>query len=279
MRKLTFADVPEWLALVRSVNWNQTSFDLEWLIRNAPDRVLGIHDDGRLIATAAAAVYADGTSCINMVIVDGPYRGRGYAKQLMLALIDSLGPPRDNITLQATLDGKPVYEKLGFKTEYGQEKWTGEADRIAAAGETDGIEPMTEAALDEAAALDASATGWSRRNLLEGFRRTFPDLAFQARRDGKLTGFVLGRQGFRYRHISPLEAADERTARALLARAAAVRPGELILDVPDAQAGLKAMLAEKGFQATRPLASMRLDAIRRPPDFSRYFVGCGGEFL
>ena len=46
MRKLTLADVPEWLTLVRSVNWNQTAFELEWLIRDAPDQVLGIHDDG-----------------------------------------------------------------------------------------------------------------------------------------------------------------------------------------------------------------------------------------
>ena len=278
MRKLTLADVPEWLALVRSVEWDQTGFELEWLIANAPDRVLGVHEDGRLVATAAAAVYDDGGSCVNMVIVDKPYRGRGHAGRLMRALIESLGAPRESITLQATSDGKPVYEKLGFLAEYGQEKWSGKAALIARDGGRDGIEPMDEAAFEEAAAYDARIMGLSRRNVLEGFWRNFPDLAFQARRDGKLAGFVLGRQGFAYRHVCPLEADDGITAAALFARAAAVRPDELALDIPDAQTGFKAMLAEKGFRALRALVNMRLDAIGRPPDFSRYVVGCGGEF-
>lgn len=73
------------------------------------------NEQGDIISSAAIIPYDNKLASIGMIIVIENYRGNKLGKELTQACIN-LVPDETTIMLIATKEGKPLYEKLGFRT-------------------------------------------------------------------------------------------------------------------------------------------------------------------
>src|SRR6266705_2759777 len=125
LRLMTTDDLAVATELSTAAGWNQTAEDWQMLIGIEPQNCLAIEADGRLVSTTTLMCYSQRLAWIGMVLTSANYRGRGFARRLLAAALDradSLGI--ETVKLDATDDGKPIYEKFGFKAEQPVERWT-----------------------------------------------------------------------------------------------------------------------------------------------------------
>jgi len=285
------ADVAGGLALSSGAGWNQTADDWSWFI--AQGHASGVHaDDGRLVATAAAAAYGE-RAWISMVLVDPAWRHRAIASRLVERTIGRLQALGVTPVLDATPAGEPVYRRLGFRAGFALERWQGVAGSGGERGRAaEGPASVTRRSastvvarvaprsatlpdLEAIAALDRAANGLDRRSLLQAFLARPGTHAWL---DAKGTGFVIARAGTRALQIGPLVAADTASAQALLATALAEERGPVFLDVPTRWSALAEALEARRFVRQRPFVRMDLGAPQPSACDDRLFVLAGPEF-
>lgn len=265
---MTEAAVQRAAALSFLIGWNQTPRDWSLFLRDGAVRAI---DDGQeaLAATAAYIRYGGDLAWISMVLVRPDQRRRGHATALMRWAVKALGGTRC-AALDATPAGREVYRQLGFRDLWGFARWS-VPQRLPAAP---GIRPLADADWPTLLALDTAAFGAPRPTLLRDFAARLPQAAFIAE-DG--SGFALARDGARGPQIGPIVAADDATARALIAAARNTLPGPAVIDLPDAQRGLAGWLTQHGAAALRPFTRMALGA-DVPGDPKLFAAVAGPEF-
>jgi predicted GNAT family N-acyltransferase len=124
-RLLRLSDIPEAAQLSEQAGWNQTADDWRMLLELAPEDCLAVEVDGELAATTTLMCYGQRLAWIGMVLTKMKFRGRGLARHLLtqaLAQADQRGI--GTVKLDATDQGKPIYEKLGFRAEQAVERWS-----------------------------------------------------------------------------------------------------------------------------------------------------------
>ena len=112
------------LELSSAAGWNQTAEDWEMLMELAPEGCLAMEADGRLVSTTTLLCYQRRLAWVGMVLTRAEYRGRGYARRLLASALeqaDSLGV--ETVKLDATDQGRPLYESYGFQAEQAIERW------------------------------------------------------------------------------------------------------------------------------------------------------------
>jgi len=125
-RLLRLGDVAAALQLSTQAGWNQTEDDWHTLRNLAPESCWVIEMDGKLAATTTLLCYGRRLGWIGMVLTSQEYRRRGLAKRLLttvLAQADSIGI--ETLKLDATEQGRPLYEQFGFRSEQEIERWSG----------------------------------------------------------------------------------------------------------------------------------------------------------
>ena len=75
------------------------------------ERIFGVFEDDRLAATARHTRHPDGTE-MDCVFSSERYRGKGYARMAVEALLEAYG--KEPIFIHSTLVLIPFYKKLGF---------------------------------------------------------------------------------------------------------------------------------------------------------------------
>lgn len=110
LRPMAQGDIAAAHALSLSFNWPHRPEDWAFL-RELGDGIVA-EVDGRLAGTGLAFCYGPDLATIGMVIVDKALQGQGLGRQLMQALLDRL--QGRTILLNATDEGAPLYQKLGF---------------------------------------------------------------------------------------------------------------------------------------------------------------------
>jgi GNAT superfamily N-acetyltransferase len=256
LRPLTIPDLPQALGLSSSAGWNQTTSDWLRLLELAPETCFGIELDGCLAATATLLPYGRPLAWLGMVLTRRDYQHRGLASQLVthtLEVAAALGI--ETVKLDATDQGQPIYEKLGFVAERRIERWTwnGRCDANVDAG--------VSVALDSLANLDREAFGADRMrllNLLAALGRTTSAGGCISKSLVTDDGFALWGPGHLANYIGPCVARTPAAARGLIAGCLAQAPGPWMWDVfPDNAPGLE-LARELGFQPVRRLVRMRL---------------------
>jgi GNAT superfamily N-acetyltransferase len=124
LRPLQPQDIAIAAELSAEAGWNQTADDWRMLLRLNPGNCFGIESDGRLVSTATLACYGRQLGWIGMVLTNHAYRRRGFARALLLHVIeraDQLGI--ESLKLDATDQGQRLYESLGFRVEQPVERW------------------------------------------------------------------------------------------------------------------------------------------------------------
>jgi len=262
------------LALSSGAGWNQTADD--WALFIDQGQALGFRTaSGRLVATAASLVYGGGYGWIAMVLVAPEWRHRGLASLLTDGCIKRLRAAHVVPVLDATPGGEPVYRHLGFRSNFGFERWEGEVAGRAGAEPEPGVRTGGPADLDAIVALDQGAHGVGRRALLQNLLGRAGTRAWMAI-DG--SGFVLTRDGHRATQVGPLVAAGESEASALFKSAVRSVAGPVFFDVPQRWDRLAACLERASFVRQRPFTRMSLGGPATLAAGDTLFVVAGPEF-
>jgi predicted N-acetyltransferase YhbS len=266
IRVLTEADLAPADELRRVAGWNQTINNWRLLLSFEPQGCFVAVEDDRVLGTVTTTTYGRELAWIGMMLVHPDHRRRGIGTQLMGAALDHLrGRGIECIRLDATPAGLPVYEKLGFVSE-----WTLTRHQVTAVPSTRASEvcDLVEDHWPAVEQLDAVAFGVSRarvlRSLTEGSRSTLVWLA-----DRTIEGYGMLRPGSHCDYLGPLVCARSESAHSLIAALLNNSAGRRVFwDVPDDNDLAKALVQRLEFQAVRPLTRMRLgpDRVRSDPD-------------
>jgi GNAT superfamily N-acetyltransferase len=262
LRLMTGADVPAAMRLKDLAGWNQTPSDWARFLEASPAGCFVAEVDGRVCGTATTIVYQGRFAWIGMVLVDPEVRGRGIGTRLLEQTIEHLDALRvPTLKLDATPQGKPIYSRLGFRSEYEIERWVLKREaphQDPAAGEARGATCVAEQpGLGEIIELDLRVFGADRSGLLRSLDRETPAFTLAAGSRGELRGYGLGRRGSRADHLGPWVARDEATAAALLAEFLK-RSGRdtVFVDCLKSSAFASTSARAMGFEFSRPLTRM-----------------------
>lgn len=277
LRVMTQQDIPGGVRLNTVVGWNQTDADWERFLTASPNGCFVMEDGGKIVGTSATLSYENRFAWIGMVLVDPAYRNRGIGTSLLqraIEYLDSIGIP--TLKLDATPAGKPLYEKLGFVTEYEIDRWMlkrtpkEQATAPDAGGAAD---------LPEIFKYDTDLFGADRSALLRSLEKRAADLALAKWNGADLRGYVFGRHGLFADHLGPWMARDAETAKALLSEFLQRSSRDtIILDALRSNPVAGELLRGHGFSPVRLLTRMYRGPNAFPGKPDLLFAIVGPEF-
>ncbi len=265
LRIMTMEDVRAGLQLNRKAGWNQTSADWERFLRVSPEGCFVAELDGHICGTVTTSSFENRFAWVGMVLVDPEYRSRGIGTKLLEAAIQHLDDCKiPTIKLDATPQGRSLYEKLGFVPEYEIERWVlqrsaadgSTADVSAAAAEAPG-KVLSPPDLESIFQIDGEAFGADRSSLLQSLHDDAPDFTIMIRRGGVPDGYAFGRHGLFADHLGPWMAKDHLSAQHVLELFLARSTREtLLVDCLKSRNLVVSLLTSRGFTFSRPLTRM-----------------------
>jgi len=222
---IEIADVrhlPEFMALVADVAWPHTSEDVSSsLLLGRPWRAID-RDSGATIGVAVWWPMGPDYGRVGLVIVSPNFQGHGIGRAMMQKVMEDAGTRA--LTLLATEEGKPLYDKLGFKSVGLTQRHQGHYSHPPTI--ENAAHPASIEDLSEIVALDARVTGFDRSAMIT---HMFDSGRTNLLRLGDhITGYAIARP-FGLGHVlGPLIAQNEDDAEALFAATAG--PGILRID-------------------------------------------------
>ncbi len=217
VRTLMPNDVSSAMELSIAANWNQTPEDWHRIMYLSAEGCRCIEDAGKIVATATLLPYGTRLAWIGMVLTRPEYRRRGLAR-LLLEDIIAIAERRGihTLKLDATEEGRPLYEHLGFVVEKIVERWGRDGkelsssmtdmDRSTVTKDEHSGSNISDGLFD----LDAEAFGVSRKGLLEL-------LSHSGSRNVTSHSYIFSRPGRTARYLGPCIANSDTEARQLIA--------------------------------------------------------------
>ncbi len=267
IRRLRISDLPALLCLSNAAGWNQTPADWRRILLLEPWGCFGVEVDHSIVATATAVCYGRRLAWIGMVLTHPHHRRKGYARKLMEHVLAHLHRCRiEWFKLDATELGRPLYSRLGFRTEDTIERWVGVAPESLQPSGPEGFTPVPD--------LDLEAFGADRSRLLKEL-----SLFEAASIPGE--GFVMGRPGARAWTCGPCIARSPEAARALISWFLSRHPGEAVYwDLLPGNLEAVRLAEEFGFEPRRKLLRMvrRGQAFAKPLEIDNSLVYAAAGF-
>jgi ribosomal protein S18 acetylase RimI-like enzyme len=247
IRLLQPADLQSAIELSRIAGWNQTIDDWQAVLRLDPQGCFCVELDDRIVATTTLLCYGSRLAWIGMVLTLPDYRRRGFAQQLVKAALERAAAQNiESIKLDATADGQPLYEKLGFKTEQIIERWFRSAQQDRA---PDKIAPSSS---HYSPALDLEAFGGDRASVLRELAARNPPITI----DGAYSFF---RKGARANYLGPCVAQNQQAARVVIEQCLRASPeSNWYWDLLSTNKNALELATEFGFVPQRRLQRMVL---------------------
>jgi ribosomal protein S18 acetylase RimI-like enzyme len=253
LRVMEPSDIPQCMRLKEIAGWNQTSEDWLQFMKASPEGCFVAETaHGHVVGSATTIVYDNRFAWIGMVLVDPEFRGQGIGTMLLVNARDHLAAKQVPCAkLDATPQGKPLYQKLGFHTEYEIERYTLVRPRAAAT-----VPPQPQS-VDEALNFDRHVFGADRSSILLYFAEQSPEFVVVEKCNGGLSGYCLGRKGSTADQLGPWVAQDRISAQRLLDCFLNRSSRELVfVDLVKANRWAGPLLAERGFRFSRALTRM-----------------------
>ncbi len=252
-------DLTDALRLSTLAGWNQLKRDWVEFVRFRPEGAFTAVANGRVVGTVTSIDYQSRFSWIGMVLVDPDHRRLGIATRLMNAAMDSLSDC-DTLKLDATDQGRPVYERLGFVPEWTWTRWRREPGPLHSSvesGDALTVMDVPDEEWESLCRLDADAFGADRRIVLAAWRDRLPSAMLMALREKQPEGYLLGRDGRTAIQLGPLVSRSEIGARHLLSETVArFQNRPLLIDARDVPAIWSRTLEALGFVPQRQFTRM-----------------------
>jgi len=253
-------DVPAALELSTIAGWNQTEDDWRLLMDLALQGCFGIDAEGELVATTTLLPYGTQLAWIGMVLTKPEYRGRGFARTLVTHALESADSQRiRTVKLDATEQGEPLYESLGFKAEGLVERWSrpGTSNLRLGAGEF---------CFDQQLASDLNAFGADRSAMLK-------KLAKHSHMYATTGTYLFARAGRVTAYLGPCVASDPASAQGLITSTLQAHSSVAwSWDLLPHNRNAVALASELGFTRQRVLTRMRRGKPLRSRDDMVYAI-------
>ncbi len=245
LRRLIVEDIPSALELSTQAGWNQTADDWRTLIDLAPESCLTIELNGELVATTTLLCYGTRLAWLGMVLTKIKFRGRGLARHLLseaLILADQMNV--ETVKLDATDQGRPLYEKLGFRSEQPVKRWA-----RPGAGSEVVFNTQLKSRSREQFSTDREAFGAERGPFLQKLAGRNPPL---------LAGnsYLLARSGSQTAYLGPCVSSDAKAARSLIEHCVLTTTAALSWDLLKRNRAAEVIAEDLGFTPQRYLTRM-----------------------
>jgi GNAT superfamily N-acetyltransferase len=261
IRLLTEFDIPAAMKLKEVAGWNQTENDWRCLLKLEPQGCFAATLDDELLGTTTTTTYGQQLAWVGMVLVQPEKRRLGIATQLLRTALGYLHQRVATVKLDATVAGKGIYERLGFRVEGLIERWTGISNSKAVANDdVQSVATLDETTIDDLLALDRRSFEADRSGLLKTLIKNVSVPAALARtEDGFLSGYSLSRTGSKAGYVGPIIATDPNQLEALLDRTLDPLRGQRIyIDFNATSPSSSSLLLDRGFVKERDLVRMAL---------------------
>jgi len=280
VRPMRVSDVEDAMKLSVGEGWNQTEKDWKLFVRNPENICIVAEYDGKVIATTTVINYTNQIAWIGMVLVDKNYRGQGISKSLLTTIFESL-QAYVSIKLDATPAGQLVYKKFDFKDEYLIARLTNSSvQQLSSSGDNETtIKPIQSKHIPEIIAFDVMVFGAKRTQLINFLVSEYPGKAILLKRNNRITGFALGRNGNKYQQVGPVVASGLADAKILIENALnKLTDKAVVVDVLCDKEELLVWLNSIGFIMQRQFIRMYKKDNKRPGITSNQYLIAGPEY-
>lgn len=255
IRTMTESDFPRCQQLREQAGWNQTLMDWQRFLSYNPKGCFVAEIDSEVVGTVCTIPYQDRFGWVAMVIVDKDHRREGIGTFLLKKGIQHLEQRGLTIKLDATPEGKLLYDTLGFEDEYGAARY--EAQNLEIPQVDIQYKTIELADLDSLDRFDAPIFGASRKQVLRSYLEKYKGLGFMIHEMDEIAGYILAREGTNAFHIGPWVATNSQVARQLLAVMLMNRkPDKVFVDIVEPNPYSLNIIEQLGFQQQRPFIRM-----------------------
>ncbi|MBP5857648.1 GNAT family N-acetyltransferase [Marivibrio halodurans] len=258
--RLGFEDLQALLNLSTALDWPHTEVDWRTILLSGI--VYGVRAEGGglgapILACAALFPYGEGMCALGMVMVASGARRRGLGRRVVERCLAARPHDGVPVLLASTVEGEPLYRRLGFAT-------VGRLEKLLHDGPLPTASPALPAGwrlgphiamadLIPVLRLDRRVFGGARDGFLKHRISQAAGAATLFDAAGRLAGYGLAVRQGDLLILGPIAADDDRAALALSTALAAGHEGPLRIDVPAGHTALSDGLQGMGFRvADRP---------------------------
>ena len=244
LRPMAQTDIEAAHALSLEVQWPHRLDDWRFVVGLGEGFVA--ERDGQLVGTALCWKWGQDQATLGMVIVAPQLQGRRIGQRMMQSLIAGL--EGRSVTLHATVEGRGLYERLGFTGvgEVRQHQGPAQPAPLVVPGPGLRLRPLGRADAKRLVTLDHKASGMSRGPALRALLDSAEGVVLA--HDGEAVGFSLLRRFGRGHAIGPVVAPDLAGAQALIAHWTGQLAQKFVRIDVEADSGLTGWLEQQGLQ-------------------------------
>ncbi|MEU5691725.1 GNAT family N-acetyltransferase [Actinosynnema sp. NPDC020468] len=241
VRSLGVEELPDCLDLAADRGWQAEEH--KWRLLFGIGEVHGVSaPDGGLAGAVVTTRYGREVTAIGMMLVAGRFARQGLGLRLITHALEHAGTASAHLT--ATDGGRPLYERVGFRTIGACTQYVGGFRPALVPPRS---RPATSADLPAIRALDAEAFGAARTALLDRLPSFGSQLRVVDGPDG-ITGYGGAWRNVDNTVLGPVIAADDDTAVALLTDLGLAAAGPVRLDLEHRRPALLAWAAGCGLR-------------------------------
>ncbi|KAA0797614.1 N-acetyltransferase [Bacillus sp. JAS102] len=248
VERLKKENIEDIVALSSYIGWDYNRAEVETIFNAGI--VYGVWNERKkLIASAAIILYGEALTSIGMVIVHPDYKGRGIGKAITSSCMNSVSA-RTPIMLIATEEGKPLYEKLGFRAVSYVSKYICNSyntdDHFV--GNENYMMNYKEGDLEKIIKIDGYAFGTNRKEFLKKRIMQSEQCIVVKDKEQSVLGYGLSIQTPENKIIGPIVAKNDEMAMRIVHDLARGHHGKLRIDVPEGKKDFMKELQIIGFQ-------------------------------
>lgn len=248
VERLKKEQIGDIVTLSSYIGWDYNKEEIETIFDSGI--VYGVWNERKeLIASAAIILYGEKLASIGMVIVHPDYKGSGIGKAITNACMKSVSA-QTPIMLIATDEGKPLYEKLGFRAVSYVSKYICNSYNVNnyCMRHEDYMMNYEECDLEEIIKLDEYAFGTNRKGFVTKRIMQSEQCIVVKDKEQNVLGYGLSIQTPENKIIGPVVAEDDAMAMRIVHYLAREHHGKLRIDVPEGKKDFMRKLESVGFQ-------------------------------
>jgi ribosomal protein S18 acetylase RimI-like enzyme len=267
LRRLSADDLEAAQALSREFQWPHRLED--WRFGLAHGHGVAAERDGELVGTAMHWLWGKQHATVGLVMVSPRLQGQRLGQHLMHAVM--IGLEERTVLLHATLEGRGLYERMGFAItgEVRQHQGVAAPAQLVALPDGGRLRPLGRNDANTLIALDARAAGMPRDAMLRQLLAEGETVVLA--HGAEVAGFSVVRRFGRGHAIGPVVAPDLTSAQVLVGHWCSRYAGKFLRIDVDVASGLPEWLESQGLPRVGTVTTMvRNGPLERGPEFGAW---------